>query len=80
MIEEGLSNVRRHSTSGYAKVEIAIKDGHLEMQLRNERLKRLGEPSFIPRSIADRAAALGGRTLVYTDENHDTVVSVEIPL
>ncbi len=80
MIEEGLSNVRRHSTSGYAKVEIAIKDGHLEMQLRNERLKRLGEASFIPRSIADRAAALGGRTLVYTDENHDTVVSVEIPL
>jgi signal transduction histidine kinase len=80
MIEEGLSNVRRHSTSSYAKVEIAIVDGHLEMQLVNERLKRLGEASFVPRSIADRAAALGGQTLVYTDENHDTVVSVQIPL
>lgn len=80
MIEEGLSNVRRHSTSSYAKVEIAIEDGHLEMQLRNERLKRLGEASFIPRSIADRAAALGGQTSVYTDKNHDTVVSVQIPL
>jgi signal transduction histidine kinase len=80
MIEEGLSNVRRHSTSTYAKLEIAIKDGHLEMQLRNERLRRLGEASFTPRSIADRAAALGGRTVVYTDKNHDTVVAVQIPL
>jgi signal transduction histidine kinase len=80
MIEEGLSNVRRHSTSTYAKLDIGIKDGHLEMQLRNERLKRLGEASFTPRSIAERAAALGGQTVVYTDKNHDTVVRVQIPL
>ena len=80
MIEEGLSNVRRHSTSSYAKVEIAIKNGNLEMQLRNERLKRLGDASFTPRSIADRAAALGGQTVVYMDGNFDTVVSVQIPL
>lgn len=80
MIEEGLSNVRRHSTSTYAKLDIGIKDGHLEMQLRNERLKRLGEASFTPRSIADRAAALGGQTIVYSDKNNDTVVCVQIPL
>ena len=80
MIEEGLSNVRRHSTSTYAKLDIAIQDGQLEMQLRNERLKRFGEATFTPRSIAERAAALGGETSVYTDTNHDTVVSVRIPL
>jgi len=80
MIEEGLSNVRRHSTSTYAKVEIGVKDGHLEMQLKNQRLRRLGEASFTPRSIADRAAALGGQTVVYTDEDSDTVVCVRIPL
>lgn len=80
MIEEGLSNVRRHSTSTYAKLDIGIKDGHLEMQLRNARLRRLGEASFTPRSIADRVAALGGQTVVYTDGNHDTVVRVQIPL
>jgi signal transduction histidine kinase len=50
------------------------------MELKNERLRRLGEASFTPRSIADRAAALGGKTVVYTDQNHDTVVSVQIPL
>ena len=80
MIEEGLSNVRRHSTSTYAKVEIGVKDGHLEMQLKNQRLRRLGEASFTPRSIADRAAALGGQTVVYTDQDSDTVVCVRIPL
>ena len=80
MIEEALSNVRRHSTSSYAKLRIAINDGHLEMNIRNERLKRLGEASFTPRSIAERAAALGGHAIVYTDPNFDTVVSVQIPL
>ncbi len=80
MIEEGLSNVRKHSTSTYAKLDISIKDGNLEMYLRNERLKRLGAASFTPRSIADRSAALGGQTSVYTDENHNTVVCVKIPL
>jgi signal transduction histidine kinase len=80
MIEEGLSNVRRHSTSAYAKLDIGIVKGHLEMKLKNARLRRLGEASFVPRSIADRAAALGGETFVYTDDNHDTVVSVQIPL
>ena len=80
MIEEGLSNVRRHSTSSYAKLHIAINEGHLEMQIRNERLKRLGEASFTPRSIAERAAALGGQAIVSTDANFDTVVSVQIPL
>ena len=83
MIEEGLSNVRRHSTSSYAVIDINVNNGHLEMQIRNERLRRLGETSFIPRSIADRAAALGGQTVAYTEKSQkklDTVVRVEIPL
>lgn len=80
MIEEGLSNVRRHSTSRYAKLDIGIKDGHLEMNLKNERLRRLGSVSFTPRSIAERASGLGGETEVYTDKDGDTVVSVRIPL
>ena len=80
MVEEGLRNVRRHSNSTYAKLDFAIKDGQLEMTFRNERLKRLGEASFVPLSIAERSAALGGRTLVYADENRDTVVCVQIPL
>jgi signal transduction histidine kinase len=80
MIEEGLSNVRRHSSSSFAKVVITRQNSDLILQLTNHQRKELQPISFIPRSIADRAAALGGKTTVYTDENNDTVVSVQIPL
>lgn len=80
MIEEGLSNVRRHSSSSYAKVEISRQNGNLVLQLKNHRRVGLADASFTPRSIADRAAALGGQTVVFTDKNNDTVVSVQIPL
>ena len=79
MIEEGLSNVRRHSRSSYAKVGISRQNGDLILQLRNDLRKGVEVPSFTPRSIADRATALGGKTVVYTD-NNETVVSVQIPL
>lgn len=79
MIEEGLSNIRRHSRSRYAKVAISSQNGDLILQLRNDRRKTQEEPSFTPRSIVDRATALGGKTVVYTD-NNETVVSVQIPL
>ncbi len=80
MIEEGLSNIRRHSSSRYAKVDITSKNGDLIMELRNQRAKNLGSAVFTPRSIADRAAALGGQAFVYTNGNNETVVSVQIPL
>jgi len=79
MIEEGLSNIRRHTTSSYARLAITSENGDLLLQLRNDRPSRLEAASFTPRSIADRAAALGGKTLVYTDKN-ETVVSIQIPL
>lgn len=79
MIEEGLSNIRRHSSSSYAKLAISSENGDLLLQLRNDGRKSLDAGSFTPRSIADRAAALGGKTLVYADK-HETVISVQIPL
>ena len=79
MIEEGLSNIRRHSRSNYAKVGISRKNGDLILQVRNQRGRGLEESSFAPRSIVERATALGGKTVVFT-ENNETVVSVQIPL
>ena len=79
MIEEGLSNIRRHSRSSYAKVGISRENGDLILQVRNQRRRGLEESSFTPRSIVERATALGGKTVVFT-ENNETVVSVQIPL
>ena len=80
IIEEGLSNIRRHSNSSFAKIAITRESSDLVLQLRNHRRKDLNPISFVPRSIADRAAALGGKTVVFTDGNNETVVSVRIPL
>jgi len=62
-----------------AKLAISSENGDLLLQLRNDGRKSLDAGSFTPRSIADRAAALGGKTLVYADK-HETVISVQIPL
>lgn len=79
MIEEGLSNIRRHSSSSFAIIDINREKADLILQLTNRRRKEQNVVSFVPRSISDRATALGGRTVVYTD-NDDTVVRVQIPL
>ncbi len=92
IVAEGLSNVRRHAFCRDARVEILCKETSLQLQIKNSR-PRAGTPvdveradghdgirAFRPRSIAERAAALGGETQVYVDEKDYTVVSVGIPL
>jgi hypothetical protein len=62
------------------------------LQIKNRRPGRTGDLNpngadnhneqtlFTPRSIAERAALLGGETKVSIDENNYTVVNVAIPL
>jgi signal transduction histidine kinase len=78
MIVEGLSNVRRHTQSVHATIGLALRDGYLQVRIENEN----AEPRsvFTPRSITERAAALGGEATVYTSEMGSTVVTVEVPL
>jgi signal transduction histidine kinase len=92
IVAEGLSNVRRHALCNEAGVEIACDGGKLMLQIKNRRPGRTGDLSpngagnhneqtlFTPRSIAERAALLGGETKVSIDENNYTVVNVAIPL
>jgi len=92
IVAEGLSNVRRHAFCRDARVEISCKDTSLLLQIKNSRPRSGGNAdgergdgqdgvkSFRPRSIAERAAALGGDTQVFVDDKDYTVVSVGIPL
>jgi signal transduction histidine kinase len=92
IVAEGLSNVRRHALCNEAGVEIACDGGKLMLQIKNRRPGRTGDLNpngagnhneqtlFTPRSIAERAALLGGETKVSIDENNYTVVNVAIPL
>ena len=92
MIAEGLSNVRRHAFCNEAKINLRLDAGKLLLQIKNPRPETTGDlnrngkharkttPLFLPRSISERAALLGGETVVSIDENNYTVVTVSIPL
>lgn len=78
MICEGLSNVRRHTQSRTATVRLARRDRLFIVQIENE--GATGVYAFLPRSIAERATALGGCVGVRGLPNGGTVVEVEVPL
>jgi signal transduction histidine kinase len=78
MIVEGLSNVRRHTRAACARIELTRRDDHLRLQIAND---GAAPPArFIPRSISERAAALGGQVRVDHIAGAGTQVIVEIPL
>jgi signal transduction histidine kinase len=80
-VEEGLSNVRRHTNATRATVALACDDERLLL-----RIEDAGAPEeehweiFTPRSITERALALGGRALVGRGKDGGAVVAMEIPL
>jgi signal transduction histidine kinase len=80
LIAEGLSNVRRHTQSTGAAVALARQNNRLVVRIENDGAPGTAPPTFIPRSIAERAAALGGRALVERQGSSGTRVVIEIPL
>lgn len=79
MIAEGLSNVRRHTTASRAIIELESSPEVFTLRVRNE-----GQPKdpagFSPRSITERAAALGGAASVASNELGETILTITIPL
>jgi signal transduction histidine kinase len=91
IVAEGLSNVRRHALCDDASVLLDCHEGKIFVEIKNRRpqlVTTAGAGSngnaeqrmFRPRSIAERAELLGGKTEVLVDENNYTVVRVSIPL
>ncbi len=91
MVTEGLSNVRRHALCNDASVELACPRGKFLLQIKNPRPSGNGDHGptrsssgnqnlFTPKSIAERASLLGGKTKVSIDDKNRTVVQVAIPL
>lgn len=80
MIAEALSNIRRHTSAQKAEVRITCDQRDLVLNISNEITNGVGATSFRPKSISERAAALGGHTEVYADNSNNTVVAIRIPL
>jgi signal transduction histidine kinase len=76
---EGLSNVVRHSAARSAYVELRASDSSLLIEIGNDRAGGGASIPFAPRSISERAAALGGFVQVLLDSEGHDVVRVKIP-
>jgi signal transduction histidine kinase len=79
MVTEALSNVRRHTDADEATVRIAAGDGRLRLEIENDGGSGEAQPAFSPRSLGERAAALGG-TLRVERASRTTALRIEIPL
>jgi len=81
IISEGLSNILRHTQAKRAFVTILCEDSHLLLEIGNE-IGPGETPAerFRPKSISERAEALGGKTFVDRNSDNHTVVHVSLPI
>jgi signal transduction histidine kinase len=80
MIAEGLSNIRRHTEARHAVIGIACDGKKLALRIENDDPAQIEYAPFTPRSLTERAAALGGQTQVFKRPNGGAIVMIEIPL
>lgn len=79
MVAEALSNVRRHTSAGRAEVRLSAAGERLHLVVENDGAGE-GPAAFTPRSLDERASALGGGVRVERPAPGRTAVHVEIPL
>ena len=78
IVREGLSNIRRHTASTEARISMASVNGDMVLDIENDSSN--SGHTFTPRSITERAIALGGRVSVNVNQTGRTSVSVVIPM
>jgi signal transduction histidine kinase len=80
IVSEALSNIRRHTTASRARIQLSFDEAMFTLRVTNPCEQGAMSKLFTPRSIAERANALGGACRVATVAGGDTEVTVEIPL
>lgn len=79
LVREGLSNICKHTLARHGFVRLQCFNGWLKIHIESEGIGT--QPiDFRPRSIAERAAALGGRAHVKMGASGGAAVHVEIPI
>lgn len=82
MVSEGLSNICRHTQARKARIDLRQQAGRFEVRIANDLGAGASPPrSFVPRSLCERSAALGGSVAVDPcDAGACTVITISIPL
>lgn len=79
IVREGLNNICKHTFAQHGSVKLERVEGLLKIRIENEADGR--DPAeFQPRSITERAAALGGSAQVSVGTGGCTAVLVDIPI
>jgi signal transduction histidine kinase len=77
MISEAYANIRKHTTARRAWLKLRCDETSVDIEIGNE---STGDtPPFTPRSLTERAAALGGQAWVEHGKTGGTTVHIEIP-
>ncbi|QAU33448.1 histidine kinase [Janthinobacterium sp. 17J80-10] len=76
---EGINNICKHTTARHGAIAIQSANGWLAIRIENENAGPL-PANFMPRSIMERTAALGGNVIVKQGVASGTCVQVEIPI
>lgn len=79
IVREGLSNICRHTNARKGMVQLHCDEAQLRIEIDNDNAGVMVLP-FVPRSISERASALGGRAYVKQGAVDSTAVCVEIPI
>jgi signal transduction histidine kinase len=79
IVREGMSNIKRHTNSAEARIRMTSLNGDIVLDIENNAAGE-SQSTFTPRSITERAIALGGRVSVNIGAGGSTVVSVIIPM
>lgn len=81
LIHEALSNVRRHTEATNVKISLESQANNFILRAENEGASGdAATQPFTPRSITERAEALGGQAHVELRKEGRTVIEVSIPL
>ncbi|MDE3088897.1 MAG: GAF domain-containing protein [Chloroflexota bacterium] len=87
IVQESLTNVRKHAHAQHALVRFSMVDGHAEMRVEDDgrgfdpaRIARGDWPQFGLQTMRERAESVGGAFVIVSRPNLGTQIVVQIPL
>ncbi len=87
IVQESLTNVRKHAHARHAIVHFSTVDGHAELRIEDDgagfdpvRIARGDWPQFGLKTMRERTESVGGAFVVVSRPNQGTQIVVQIPL
>ncbi|WP_280155662.1 histidine kinase [Piscinibacter sp. XHJ-5] len=81
MVNEALNNVRKHTPARHVWIALQETPEAIRLRVRDDAGDILGRamPDFVPRSLSERAAALGGTLACERPDGINTQLTITIP-